>query len=52
MMRTEPARYAVLIGNLLDGFGPDYILWGTDPPMIAPPRWQIEAFQGLRAVLD
>jgi hypothetical protein len=35
----------VLIGNLLDGFGADHILWGTDAPVIGPPRWQIEAFQ-------
>ena len=46
MMRTDPARYAVLIGNLLDAFGPDHILWCTDTPVIGPPRWQIEAFQG------
>ena len=45
LMRTDPARYAMLIGNLLDGFGPDHILWGTDTPVIGPPRWQIEAFQ-------
>ena len=45
LMRTDPARYAVLIGNLQDGFGPDHILWGTDTPVIGPPRWQIEAFQ-------
>ena len=45
MMRTNPARYSVLIGNLLDGFGPDHILWGTDTPVIGPPHWQIEAFQ-------
>jgi hypothetical protein len=44
MMRTDPARYAVLIGNLLDGFGADHILWGTDTPVIGPPHWQIEAF--------
>src|SRR5262249_14348122 len=30
MMRSDPARYAVLIGTLLNGFGADYILWGTD----------------------
>jgi uncharacterized protein len=47
MMRTDPARYAVLIGNLLDGFGADHILWGTDTPVIGPPHWQIEAFQTL-----
>jgi Amidohydrolase len=45
MMRSDPARYAVLIGNLLDGFGADHILWGTDNPVIGPPHWQIEAFQ-------
>jgi predicted TIM-barrel fold metal-dependent hydrolase len=45
MMRTNPARYSVLIGNLLDGLGPDHILWGTDTPVIGPPHWQIEAFQ-------
>lgn len=45
LMRTDPVRYAVLIGNLLEGFGPDHILWGTDTPVIGPPRWQIEAFQ-------
>lgn len=44
-MRSDPARYAVLIGNLLDGFGADHILWGTDTPVIGPPHWQIEAFQ-------
>jgi hypothetical protein len=44
-MRTDPARYAVLIGNLLDGFGADHILWGTDTPVIGPPNWQIEAFR-------
>ena len=45
MMRTDPARYSVLIGNLLDGFGADHILWGTDTPVIGPPDWQIEAFK-------
>ena len=45
MMRSDPARYAVLIGTLLDGFGADRILWGTDTPVIGPPHWQIEAFQ-------
>jgi predicted TIM-barrel fold metal-dependent hydrolase len=45
LMLTDPARYAVLIGNLLEGFGPDHILWGTDTPVIGPPRWQIDAFR-------
>ena len=45
MMRSDPARYAVLIGTLLEGLGVDHILWGTDTPVIGPPHWQIEAFQ-------
>jgi hypothetical protein len=45
MMRTDPASYAVFIANLLDGFSPDHILWGTDTPVIGPPHWQIEAFR-------
>jgi len=45
MMRTDPTRYGVLIGTLLDALGADHILWGTDTPVIGPPRWQIEAFQ-------
>lgn len=45
MMRSDPARYTVLISTLLDGFGADHILWGTDTPVIGPPHWQIEAFQ-------
>jgi len=42
---AEPARYAKLMGTLLDGLGPDHILWGTDTPVIGPPHWQIQAFQ-------
>src|ERR1700738_4949284 len=45
MMRSDPARSAVLIGTLLDGFGADHILWGTDTPVIGPPHWQIQGFQ-------
>jgi len=45
MMPTDAGRYAMLIGNLLGGLGPNHVLWGTDTPLIGPPRWQIEAFQ-------
>src|SRR5215471_9323715 len=45
MMRSDPARYAVLITTLLESLGADHILWGTDTPVIAPAHWQIEAFQ-------
>lgn len=45
MMLTNPNRYATMLGILLDGLGPDHILWGTDTPVIGPPHWQIQAFQ-------
>src|SRR5262249_47848040 len=44
-MIPVPPRYAELLANLLDGLGPDNILWGTDTPVVGPPHWQIEAFQ-------
>jgi len=44
-MFSDPPRYAKLMGTLLEGLGPDHILWGTDTPVIGPPHWQIQAFQ-------
>jgi predicted TIM-barrel fold metal-dependent hydrolase len=44
-MPQDPARFALLMGTLLDGMGADHILWGTDTPVIGPPHWQIQAFQ-------
>jgi hypothetical protein len=41
----EPGEVFGPYRKLLDGFGPDHILWGTDTPVIGPPHWQIEAFQ-------
>jgi predicted TIM-barrel fold metal-dependent hydrolase len=43
--RTGSSASDAHIGNLLEGFGPDHILWGTDTPVIGPPNWQIEAFK-------
>jgi predicted TIM-barrel fold metal-dependent hydrolase len=42
---NDKPRYGKLIGTLLDGLGPDHILWGTDTPVVGPPHWQIQAFQ-------
>ena len=36
MMPTDAGRYAMLIGNLLGGLGPNHVLWGTDTPLIGP----------------
>src|SRR5215831_16870524 len=44
-MVNNPGRFAELMANLLEGLGPDHILWGTDAPVIGPPHWQIQAFQ-------
>ena len=44
-MLSDPARYAQLMGTLLDGLGEDNILWGTDTPVVGPPHWQIQAFE-------
>jgi uncharacterized protein len=43
-MFTEPARYAQMLGSLLQGLGTDHVLWGTDTPVVGPPHWQIQSF--------
>jgi predicted TIM-barrel fold metal-dependent hydrolase len=45
VMRSNPQRFAQCMGTLLDGLGPDHIMWGTDTPVIGPPHWQIQGFQ-------
>ena len=45
IMAQDPNRFAQLMGTLLDGLGPDHILWGTDTPVIGPPHWQIQGLQ-------
>jgi hypothetical protein len=45
VMAQDPRRFAELMGRLLEGFGADHILWGTDTPVIGPPHWQIQGFQ-------
>jgi len=44
MFRT-PERYAQILATVLNGLGPDHVLWGTDTPVAGPPHWQILAFQ-------
>ena len=38
-------RCAHLIGQLVDAFGADHVLWGTDSIWYGTPQWQIEAFR-------
>jgi predicted TIM-barrel fold metal-dependent hydrolase len=42
---THPEITGHLLGQLLDGFGPDKILWGTDCIWWGSPQWLIEAFR-------
>jgi len=34
-----------LLGKLLNGFGPDHIIWGTDSIWYGTPQWQINALK-------
>jgi predicted TIM-barrel fold metal-dependent hydrolase len=43
IMRQNPQRFAQCMGTLMDGLGPDHILWGTDTP--DGPTRQIQGFQ-------
>jgi len=42
---TNPAACAHLLGQVIEAFGPDHVLWGTDSIWYGTPQWQIEAFR-------
>jgi uncharacterized protein len=42
---THPEICAHLLGQLMDAFGSDHVLWGTDSIWYGTPQWQIEAFR-------
>jgi predicted TIM-barrel fold metal-dependent hydrolase len=42
---TQPLLCAYVLGLMLDAFGEDHILWGTDSIWWGSPQWQIEAFR-------
>ena len=42
---TNPAACAHLLGQVIDTFGADHVLWGTDSIWYGTPQWQIEAFR-------
>ena len=39
------AERAHLLGQVIDAFGADHVLWGTDSIWYGTPQWQIEAFR-------
>ena len=45
---TQPLLCAFMLGQMIDAFGEDHVLWGTDSIWWGSPQWQIEAFRRLR----
>jgi predicted TIM-barrel fold metal-dependent hydrolase len=42
---TQPKLCAYILGLMLDAFGENHVLWGTDSIWWGSPQWQIEAFR-------
>ena len=45
LVTTNPTACAHLLGQIIDAFGADHMLWGTDSIWYGTPQWQIEAFR-------
>jgi len=45
LVTTNPSACAHLLGQLVDAFGADHVLWGTDSIWYGTPQWQIDAFR-------
>jgi len=45
LVTTQPEPCAHLLGQVVDAFGADHVLWGTDSIWYGTPQWQIEAFR-------
>lgn len=45
LVTTHPTACAHLLGQVIDAFGADHVLWGTDSIWYGTPQWQIEAFR-------
>lgn len=49
---TQPKLCAYMLGLMIDAFGEDHVLWGTDSIWWGSPQWQIEAFRRLKMPED
>jgi predicted TIM-barrel fold metal-dependent hydrolase len=49
---TMPRLAAYILGIMIDAFGDDHVLWGTDSIWWGSPQWQIEAFRRLQMPED
>jgi hypothetical protein len=45
LVTGNPTACAHLLGQVIDAFGPDHVLWGTDSIWYGTPQWQIDAFR-------
>lgn len=45
MVVTHPLLCAHVLGMIIQAFGEDHVLWGTDSIWWGSPQWQIEAFR-------
>jgi len=45
LVTINPTACAHLLGQIVDAFGADHVLWGTDSIWYGTPQWQIEAFR-------
>lgn len=47
MVSSSPLLASHVMGMIIDAFGADHVLWGTDSIWWGSPQWQIEAFRRL-----
>ena len=52
MVITYPKLCAYVLGLIIDAFGSDHVLWGTDSIWWGSPQWQIEAMKRLQMPQD
>ena len=52
MMSASPMLACHVLGMIIDAFGADHLLWGTDSIWWGSPQWQIEAFRRLEMPED
>jgi predicted TIM-barrel fold metal-dependent hydrolase len=48
MVITHPLLCCHVLGMIIDAFGADHVLWGTDSIWWGTPQWQIEALRRLQ----
>ncbi len=52
LVTTHPSICAHLLGQIIQAFGVDHVLWGTDSIWYGTPQWQIEALRRFEIPAD